>query len=390
MKKNKTNKSNHLFKMSFETFMPALVFTTLLIFSVNCKPQYIIDNPYEKADWKKYGRFKADLHIHTSRSDGHLSPHVIVDRFHDLGYSILAIADHNLVTYPWQEFSSFKAGNFASRLQEQGLLDYLPYENVFVYENRYPDSIGMLAIQANEVSQHHHIGSYFNDHAGGILETEAETLKAIAEKNGLAVLFHPGDYDGSRPSRPFYPVEWYVDLFQHYDNLIGMEAYTTGLMFQPGNINKWDSTLMRLMPGRPVWGFSNEDYHSDHYVNTGEVRHVMGRNGNIFLLPELSIEEVRSGMENGVFYFFHAPEGYGGPSPPVINSIKVNSRRGTIYIEASGFEYIEWISDGAVVYTGDHIDITDVPGVGNYVRANIYESAGGAFVGTQPFGIRRP
>ncbi len=267
---------------------------------------------------------------------------------------------------------------------------YLPDEKIFIYENRNPDSLGMIAVQGNEISHNHHINSFFCDHEDlDSILTESETLEAIAAKNGLAVLNHPGDYDGSRPIRPFYPVEWYIDMFQRYDHLIGMEAYCNGLSQQPANINKWDSTLIRLMPDRPVWGFSNEDYHGD-YRPSGEVRHIIGRNGNIFLLPELSIEEVRSAMENGVFFIFHAPEGNNGPPPPEINSIEVNSRKGAIYINASNYEYIEWISDGVVVHRGDKVILSDLPEIGRYIRAVLHESDNGTLTGTQPFGIRRP
>ncbi len=133
----------------------------------------------------------------------------MVDRYHELGYDILAIADHNMVTYPWQEFSSFEASRRIYIRLEEGQLNGLTYEDVFVYENRDPASTGMIAIQANEVSQHHHLGSYFNDHPGGILETEEETLAAIDATNGLAVLFHPGRLNRNENK----PVEWYVDMF---------------------------------------------------------------------------------------------------------------------------------------------------------------------------------
>ncbi len=61
-------------------------------------------------------------------------------------------------------------------------------------------------------AQHHHVGSYFNDHPGGTLETVEETLEAIAAKNGLAVLFHPGLYDRTRENWQYHPIDWYIDI----------------------------------------------------------------------------------------------------------------------------------------------------------------------------------
>ena len=348
--------------------------TGLFIVLAGCKPELIIDNPYETVNWTGYGRYKADLHAHTTRSDGYFSPQVVVDRYHELGYDILAIADHNMVTYPWQEFSSFEVSARTYRRLDEGQLNDIPREYSFVYEDRDPEALGMLAIQANEISQHHHMGSYFNDHPGGALRNESETLEAIGAKDGLAVLFHPG-----RHPQENEPVEWYVDLFRRYDHLIGMEAYNNGWHHNPGNLHKWDSSLIHLMPERPVWGFSNDDFHGG----------IMGRTWNVFLLPELSVEQVRHGMENGLFYFVYAPLGHDGPPPPEIKSITSDSKRGIIQIEASGHKYIEWISDGNVVYIGDSINLKKVPGIGSYVRANIYQSKYGSLAATQPFGIRR-
>ena len=379
-----------ILRQSFGKFLKLSIYPIiilgLLIGFTNCTPEFKIENPYDNVDWDNFGRFKAELHAHSTWSDGYYSPHVVVDRYHELGYDILAFAEHGRVNYPWQEFTTREVSGRTYRRLEEGQLDGIRYEDSFVYEDRDPDSLGMLAIQANEVSHHHHMGSYFSDHADGRTASVAESLEAIAEKNGVAVLFHPGNLTRENQS-----IDWYVDHFQRYDHLIGMEAYNNGFRNNPRNLNKWDSTLIRLMPDRPVWGFSNDDFHGG----------IMGRNWNVFLLPELSLEEFRKAMENGMFYFVYAPEGHDGPPPPEINSIEVNSRRGTIYIDASDYQYIEWISDNAVVYVGDKINLFDLPEVGSYVRANIYQSKHyqyhpparyqqsdiGAVTVTQPFGI---
>jgi hypothetical protein len=253
------------------------------------------------------------------------------------------------------------------------------------YENRNPGSLGMIAFPANEISQHHHLGSYFclYEDRDRISSTVEESLDSIDEYNGLAVLFHPGRH-GAEES---VPTEWYFDIFKHYDHLIGLEAYNSGLRgHQPGSIQKWDSILEHLMPDRPVWGFSNDDFHNFSMS-------VLGRNFNVFLLPELSVQEVRKSMENGSFYFVARDEGYYNgphpPDPPEIRSIEVNPRKGTIHIEATNYQFIEWISDGKVIHVGDCINLSDLPDIGNYIRANIYQEKDGALAGTQPFGIRR-
>lgn len=367
----------------FKTSRSFLLLSIALILSLFsfCKNDHIIDNPYKNVDWKNIKRYKADFHIHTSRSDGHYSPNEIIDRYIKAGFSILSLTDHNLVTYPWQKFSTFKPSDYVAKNWETDI-NYLPYEKIFSYKDLNPDSLGVIAVQGNEISYHHHIGSYFCD--CNCNKNESETIEEIAKKHGLAVMNHPGRIEGDENKA----VEWYVELFRRHKNLIGMEVYNTGLYHQPGSVNKWDSTLIKLMPERPVWGFSNEDYHGDYRKN-GDIRHIPGRNGNELLMPELSVNEVRKAMENGHFLFFHAPKGPDGPSPPIVNSIKINNREGTIQINASGYKYIKWISNGKVIATADKIKLSDFPLVDNYIRAVIYESEDGAFTCTQPFGITR-
>jgi len=74
-------------------YLLKIIFSVFLVVNLaGCKSDYIIDNPYENVDWANFGRYKADLHAHTSRSDGYFSPHVVVDLYHNQGYHIFAIA----------------------------------------------------------------------------------------------------------------------------------------------------------------------------------------------------------------------------------------------------------------------------------------------------------
>jgi hypothetical protein len=44
---------------------------------------------------------KANLHTHSTQSDGSLTVPVVIDSYHALGYEVLAMTDHNKVTWPW-------------------------------------------------------------------------------------------------------------------------------------------------------------------------------------------------------------------------------------------------------------------------------------------------
>ncbi len=347
-----------------------LLASLIILFVAGCAPRWDIDNPYESVDWTNHNQYKGNLHTHTTHSDGRMNPHQVVDTYHELGYDFLAITDHNQVTYPWTQFSDLEPSNGSINRMESAP-EQMP-ENL-IFEDRDPRALGMIDIQGNELSRHHHTGSFFNDHNG--TTTEVESLEAVAAKNGIAMLYHPGRYQRRDPGH--YNLEWYLDLYENYDHLIGMEVYNQGDRY-PQDRMIWDSVLTVLMPDRPVWGYSNDDMH--HLSR-------LGQNWTVMILPELTHESVRNGMENGLSYFVYAPQGHDGPQPPVIQSIEVNNRRGTIDITASNYDSVTWISEGNIVHTGNTVNLNELEATGNYIRAKLY-GPGDIVVGTQPFGIR--
>jgi hypothetical protein len=88
---------------------------TILLFQFCTSPEIKINNPYQSINWENAEQHKANFHTHTVRSDGILNPQVVADEYHAMGYSILAITDHNEVTYPWTAFSSMEPLGFFQR-----------------------------------------------------------------------------------------------------------------------------------------------------------------------------------------------------------------------------------------------------------------------------------
>lgn len=317
--------------------------------------RFIIDNPYQHVDWTKDRQFKANFHTHSNMSDGREAPASVIDLYRDVGYSVLAITDHDILgpdggerdpkrhqtTWPWQKFG------------------------------RDPQSLGMVAIEGNEITRNHHIGSYFNDYGDADVNSEHQALTQIGSRGGLAVFFHPGRHEKT--------VAWYVDFFRRFDHLLGLEVYNQGDRY-PKDRETWDKILSVLSPSRKVWGFSNDDMHKPWDD--------LGRNWNILILPELSLHEVRRAIENGSFLFVYSPMGHAAPPPPVIKAITVYPESASIYIQTSGHEAIDWISRGEIIGRGERLDFAGLITMDGYVRAKIHGSDG-IVVGTQPFGIRR-
>lgn len=363
-------KTKKLYQMKLSLHRKTVLYIGVLILIITgCQPKWSIDNPYADVDWSMDKQYKANFHTHTTRSDGRMNPHSVVDKYHELGYSILAITDHNKVTYPWTSFSEMEVNDASKKRLEKEELE----ESSLDYENREPLKLGMLSIQGNELSHHHHIGSYFSDHND--TQTVEESLKATVAKNGLLMFNHPGRY--TRDNSEVYTLDWYVDFLQKYDHLIGIEIYNQGDRY-PNDRELYDAVLSRTMPNRPVWAYSNDDMH--HSAK-------LGYNWNLMLLPELTEEWVRKGMQQGRSFYVHAPLGHNGSKLPEIREVRVNNRKGLIEINAVGHDSIRWISNGVVVHRGSRLLLKDQHEIEKYVRAEIYGSDN-FVMGTQPFGIR--
>jgi|GEM_PF-562759 len=310
-----------------------------------------IINPYENVNWDTFGRHRANLHSHTTESDGHHTPSELIYDYYDRGYTILSITDHDT------------AGWWADYPTPEPTWPWTDYEEDPDYPLD-PDVLGMVAIEGNEISRPHHIGSYFNDY-GDPDQTDAEqAIIEIGNRDGLAVMFHPGQYD--------WTVQQYLDLYHNYSHLVGIEVYNQGDR-HPRDRKLWDDILTETMPDRPVWGYSNDDTHRDYHV---------ARNWNVFLLEELSEAAVSEAMENGQFYFCYSPEQDG--SVPVIDAINIQDDR-TIAIDASDYDSIDWIANGQQVGAGPVFDRYALADNVNYIRARLTGEQGYSY--TQPFGL---
>ncbi len=121
----------------------------------------LVSNPYEDVDWASVPQTKANLHAHTTESDGTNSPARVIDMYKGADYGVLALTDHDKYTWPWTQFG------------------------------RDPDELGMVAIPGNELSKKHHMLSLFSDYKANSYTLD-EALEGIRRRNGLAAMCHPG------------------------------------------------------------------------------------------------------------------------------------------------------------------------------------------------------
>ena len=350
---------------------------------------YTIANPYETVDWDTHGQYKANFHSHTTESDGGNTAKEMIEDHYAKGYDILAITDHNFTNTTWDRTDRPATNADGEKIE------YLTTERMNEINSGVGrDGRGMISIPySNEQSRSDHLNTFwtdFNNSSGATLEGNilaAEDLKGISHIN------HPGRYTGGSgktndegvlvSSHP-ETISKYVDLFERYDSLTGMEIINKKDGDSASDRILWDNILKQTMPECPVWGYSNDDTHSVSAT---------GFSYNMMLMPENTAENVRYSMENGTFYAVAkvAKRELGGnfvsegPTPE-ITDISVDNEEDSITIEGNHYNTIEWIADGQVIATGNTIDLDDFNGkVHNYVRAQLKGNGGISF--TQPFGV---
>ena len=80
-------------------YRPAFVEPGLIVHEENpdMDGPFVVSNPYADIDWDTTYQFRAALHAHTIRSDGHEPVQNVVLDHYNKGFDILAIADHNIL-----------------------------------------------------------------------------------------------------------------------------------------------------------------------------------------------------------------------------------------------------------------------------------------------------
>ncbi len=309
------------------------------------EPGVMIKNPYENVKWDRFGQYKANLHTHTTYSDGNKPPHERIDEYHEHGYRILSLTDHDTfnpggpLLYPWTDINL---------INEE-------------WENRDPDQLGMVAVPGVEITGGIHFGSHFNDFPGEGSSDEDYVLSQIQERGGLAQFYHPGMHTYNNPDNL---VGWYADKYKQFDCLVGMEVYNGRDLF-PRDRQLWDNVLMETLPDKVVWAFGNDD---NHY----SLNHIdFLLSWNMFVLEDLNLEAVKEAYASGVFFACNK-NSPNAPEPPVITRITLENDH--LEVRAESYDSIRWIADGEVVGEGESIDLSSVKYDYKYVRAKLINS----------------
>lgn len=357
---------------------------------------YTITNPYETVDWDTWGLYKANLHTHTTYSDGEMLLSDVVESYYALDYDILAITDHGVNGTKWTEKPKMVpiVGYYAF-INKIDTLSEERYEQITTGSDR--GGRGMLNVtQGNEMNclvlNKNHVNGFFTDYGYAILgvENDYETvIKGNSEAGGITFINHIGDW--TKGSGDFggnddpKNIQFFADMFMNYSSCVGMEIINSSDSTTKYDRILWDNILQVVLPtGRNVFGFSNDDAH---------VPSDIGRSFEQFMLPELSQEALRTAMETGTFFStgkrtrYELGDDFNADihSPyPTVTRIDVDKTTNVITVSGENYNNIQWVSNGKIIAEGNKIDLNAYEDdITCYVRFQMAGDGGMTF--SQPF-----
>ena len=368
----------------------SLIFGIMQISVSAAGTTYKITNPYESVTHllgNDGNHYKTNLHTHSTYSDATIPLTEMVKEHYSQDFDILGIADHGVIGKEWDEQPTLIPLYQYNPLIGNKQAHFTTEEYESIVAGTYSDgtnrtkTTGMNcvtgAIEGNMlVIQKNHVNGYFmNDKSTeGYLGDEGDfstIIKMIEDAGGVSHINHPGDWLGSAKGELVYDedgnvlytpngeemtlgyqmatdpgnVQFFANFFRVYPSCLGIEVYNA--FDRPTRTDRvlWDGLLKAIIPeGRNVWGFANNDAHTNEDVDTCFMD---------FILPEYSQANVRTAMENGTFFAVSRYE-WGDRigttmEYPTVTGIVVDDEKDTITITAKNTDSIKWIADGVYI-----------------------------------------
>jgi len=219
----------------------------------------LLENPFRApGEW-----YRANLHAHTTVSDGDVSPEECADFYHRAGYQVLAVSDHRHVT----EVAGDRAGFLLLR------------------------GIELDGGRSRQGTTYHIVG--LDVGSPGPMEVPPgasgqDLVNMIREDGGLAFVAHP--YWSGLMAQDIAGIE----------GCFAVEVYNTGCdleVLRGFSMVQWDDLLTL---GYDYGGLAVDDGHSSRFDH--------GRGWTMIRAEELSAEAVRDALLRGRFYATTGPE----------------------------------------------------------------------------------
>ena len=409
--------------MKFANKILALILATTMAFggcvvaSAAEDVNYTINNPYETVDFDNWGQYKADLHCHTTASDGDNTLTEMVEEHYAQGYDALAITDHGIVSRNWTTVNSrnyFKIGLGIKNgaIPKVNPLTEERYQEIATGADR--DGRPMveipMGIEQNPTSFNNaHVNSWFTEYGDGLMggtSNYAEVISQVDATGGLSVINHPGEYTSAKEEDCqadayneddvwySYVINKFTDILTTYDSCIGIDINSKKDGRTKYDRKLWDILLGKVVPtGRNVFAVATTDAHQLDKV---------GCAWTSLCMPENNAENIRTCLENGAFFAvsryikneeelaqfsletgidwgteFEQEDRDDTVPAPKVTDITVDETKDTISLSVENALTVHWIADGKVIHVGNTIDLDDYSDqIGSYVRAEAFGHGG--------------
>lgn len=317
----------------------------------------VLKNPYASVNWERVEQFKGNFHSHTIKSDGRAEPAHLIQIYADAGYAVLAITDHDNVyrnregerdverthetTWPWTRWIKERP----SRVWEREGMETAAF---------YPGlgRRGMLAVRGNELSQHPHMVSLFNDCGFPRRDqTDDSRIACVAARGGIVFFAHPAAY--------LPPHRWQDRVFN--------SSFDTGLADIGDHIIRHGAMIGTEFSGSELGARLNESrqlfdrllmaHYRDHDLfaigNDDSHRTTVHRNAvyTMIFAEELTAEAVRHALVNGQTIISRRV-----PVQPRFRAITVDAERKRIRVDVENADGITWIRNGEEAGRGWELD----------------------------------
>lgn len=206
---------------------------------------------------------KAQLHGHTTRSDGRCSPEGVVERYRAAGFSFLALTDHEVVT----DTSSLSDSEFC----------VVPGVELTVPRPFRPLGPHLACLLVSSVPRGRRL---------------AELVAEVEQQGGISGLNHPS-WTGN-----LWTARWTPRFIR------GLRGYRFVEVYNPHSDPERDTRLWVQVawicgPDHPVFPVASDDFHHDGQLGRGWV---------VVRAPEVSADGLRRALRSGAVYATTGPQ----------------------------------------------------------------------------------
>ncbi len=241
--------------------------------------------------------YKANLHTHTTVSDGSMTPTELKERYMKAGYSVIAYTDHDMIV-PQNELSceNFLAITSMETYYNSNLYEVKPYSVVKTYHlnflgldrnnvvcpafsKRYVEREHTLEYMTPEMERYDYDREYSQECINKI-------IKEANEAGFLVTLNHP--YWSMQNYTDYCDLEglWGVEVYNHFSHVFGLDSN--------------DQAFVDLInQGKEVFPICGDDCHND-VTSLGCCTMIKADN--------LEYDTVMGALKRGDFYSSYGPE----------------------------------------------------------------------------------